>query len=148
MNCVLCGAHAEKLCLVKPASYAYNANRSYAYDGTGGSAYYGWAVGTGCGNTNKTGALSGFCTTTQAYGIAAYALGQDQPEAGDVTHNNSAGHLCFCRMRYPKTGAWMLFNGYAGQNASNCRSDCAYVCEMYIQSFGLERAAVLASSTP
>jgi len=154
LSLITCGgeAVAEKLCLLAPGSFAYNPNLSYTSAGaTGGTAYYGWAVGTGCGDTSKTGALTGFCTNTQAAGIAACAIPTSWPCYGGVTHDNTNGYLCFCKMTYPKTGVWVLLYAFYYDGAPNpawCRSSCANDCGSSVRSYDVFRAAVLASATP
>ncbi|MDR1027459.1 MAG: hypothetical protein LBL46_03530 [Rickettsiales bacterium] len=142
-------ARAAKMCLVAPATYSWNA------------ANYIWAVGTGCGNAAKdTSDPTALCSTRVASGVAFCARdtgtddgfqamenwsGYDANLKGMTGTGTSSGlgmaRFCFCRMSWPKQGAWVFLVDYG--SASDCASYCADYCANGAVGSAAFRSAVL-----
>ena len=151
MNCALCGARAEKLCVVTGMSgsnYSYNANRSYIDTGANGSGFYGWAIGPGCSNGNSfTGALSSVCGNNAI--IAGVAGCASSGYSGFTPGANGTGPYCYCRITHVKgvsnAGVWV----YSGESV-DCASNCALNCGAHARysTDSAFRAALLAAPVP
>ena len=140
---------AAKMCLVAPAQYSWNA------------ANYIWAVGSGCGNAAKdTADPTALCTTRVASGVAFCARdtgtddgfqamenwsGYDANLKGTTGTGTGSGpgmaRFCFCRMSWPKQGAWVFL--FDSASASGCASDCAYGCAANAVNSAAFRSVVL-----
>jgi hypothetical protein len=132
-------AGASKLCIVDPQSYAYNA--------TGQT----WAVGTGCGNTEKSGDPATWCAGLIAHGIsrcrsdAVVAGGQpgyyDWSGIDYVEESSIVGNLCLCQTQYPNKGMVVPYNP-----VSNCVQRCGQLCGAMGSAYysgNLKKAAIV-----
>jgi len=121
-------------------------NFNYAADGTAGSAYYGWSVGTGC-NGSASGAVTALCSTPIISGIA----GCHTSGAGDATLGASGtGRYCYCKRTHvngnPSLGVWAFM--YAMGDAPGCVNQCANACAALVRQDAASRATLLAPVLP
>ena len=150
-----------KLCVVGGTQSGFWAGKqnnnkasfSYAADGTAGSAYYGWSVGTTCSGS-ASGDVTALCTGSSSIisGIAACSTtlsGNYSPGA------SSTGQYCYCKRTHvngnPSLGVWVFRQD--DNNASYCAADCASSCAAYVQGSiqgigGAFRAVVFAVPVP